>query len=344
MSSQAEAIVEVDDLTIDFWDRDHWVNVVNHVSFDIKRGETLGLVGESGCGKSTTAFSLFGYRRPGSRVRAGAIRFEGRDLLRIKERGLRSIRGEKICLVPQNPAGSLTPSMRVGTQVVETLKAHRVSTGREAEQRTVDLFAQVGLPEPGSIVERYPHELSGGQQQRVVTAIALACSPSLLVLDEPTTALDVTTQARILKLLARIQRELGTSMLYVTHNLGVVAQICDRVAVMYAGELVEIAPTAELFENPRHPYTRGLIAAVPRISAPPGEEATLRGLLRREELPEGCRFAPRCDYAQAECFTRVQSLDPVRVDHHVACWLWESIPTARRPSEGRPARPSPVPR
>jgi peptide/nickel transport system ATP-binding protein len=344
VNSQPEAVVEIDELTIDFWDRDHWVNVVNHVSFAIQPGETLGLVGESGCGKSTTAFSLFGYRRPGSRVRAGAIRFEGRDLLRINERALRSIRGQKICLVPQNPAGSLTPSMRVGSQVVETLEAHRVSEGRQAEQRTVELFEQVGLPDPRSIVERYPYELSGGQQQRVVTAVALACNPSLLVLDEPTTALDVTTQARILKLLARLQGELGMSMLYVTHNLGVVAQICDRVAVMYAGELVEIAPTAELFDNPRHPYTRGLIAAVPRISAPPGGEGTLQGLLRREELPDGCRFAPRCAYAQAECFTRPQSLTPAAKDHRVACWLWQTIPGKREAGTRDATEPTPVPR
>ncbi|MBA2641475.1 MAG: ABC transporter ATP-binding protein [Actinobacteria bacterium] len=344
MSSPAESVVEVDELTVDFWERDHWVNVVNKVSFSIEPGETLGLVGESGCGKSTTAFSLFGYRRPGSRVRSGAIRFDGRDLLRLKERELRSIRGARICLVPQNPAGSLTPSMRVGTQLVETLKAHRASTWRKAEKRAVELFAQVGLPEPGEIAERYPYELSGGQQQRVVMAMALACSPSLLVLDEPTTALDVTTQARILKLLFRLQGEHGMSMLYVTHNLGVVAQICDRVAVMYAGELVEIAPTVELFENPRHPYTRGLIAAVPRISAPTGGDATLRGLLRREELPDGCRFAPRCAYAQTDCFTNPQSLAPVAKDHRVACWLWKSIPGARRVAAEEPAQATPVPR
>jgi len=343
MNTPAEAVVEVDDLTIDFWDRDHWVNVVNHVSFAIQPGETLGLVGESGCGKSTTAFSLFGYRRPGSRVRAGSIRFEGRDLLRLTERELRAIRGARICLVPQNPAGSLTPSIRVGTQVVEALKAHRVSARQGTEKRTIELFGEVGLPEPAVIAKRYPHELSGGQQQRVVTAMALACGPSLLVLDEPTTALDVTTQARILRLLSRLQREHGMSMLYVTHNLGVVAQICDRVAVMYAGELVEIAPTVELFESPRHPYTRGLIAAVPRIGAPIGGEGTLRGLLRREELPPGCRFAPRCDYAQAECFTRPQSLEPVAKGHRVACWLWKSIPGARRRSESKSARPAAVP-
>jgi peptide/nickel transport system ATP-binding protein len=338
MSHEQDAVVEVEDLTIDFWDRDHWVNVVNHVSFSVAPGETLGLVGESGCGKSTTAFSLFGYRRPGSRVRAGTILFEGRDLLRLKERQLASIRGAKICLVPQNPAGSLTPSIRVGAQVVETLETHRVLKRRKAaEERTIELFAHVGLPQPRTIAERYPHELSGGQQQRVVTAMALACGPRLLVLDEPTTALDVTTQARILKLLARLQQEHGMSMLYVTHNLGVVAQICDRVAVMYAGELVEVAPTVELFQNPRHPYTRGLIAAVPRLGAPSGGGEKLQGLLRREELPVGCRFAPRCGYAEPESFTRPQTLTPVTDDHYVACWLWESIPPAPAASDREPA-------
>jgi len=254
------------------------------------------------------------------------VQFEGLDLLRLDERALRPIRGAEIFLVPQNPASTLTPSMRVGRQVVETLKAHRISSGRrEAEERTLELFTQVGLPKPKDIAQRYPHQLSGGQQQRVVIAIALACQPKLVVMDEPTTALDVTTQARILRLLDRLKAEHGMSVLYITHNLGVLAQICDRVAVMYAGELVEVAPTAEIFNNPRHPYTRGLIAAVPRLSAPNEGKEKLRGLLRREELPPGCRFAPRCDYAQSECFTQPQALTAVGKDHQAACWLWERV-------------------
>lgn len=325
MPGEAE-VAEVDSLVVDFWDRDAWVNVVNGASFTVSAGETFGLVGESGSGKSTTAFALLGYRRPGSRLREGAVRFGGRDLLRLGERDLRAIRGSEVCLVPQNPSSSLTPSIRVGSQLVEVLEAHDRSSGREAHERVIELFAQVGLPRPASIAKRYPHELSGGQQQRVVIAMALACDPKLLVLDEPTTALDVTTQARILDLLARLRSERGMSMLYVTHNLGVVAQICDRVAVMYAGELVEVAPTDELFRSPRHPYTRGLIAAVPRLSDRDETALRLRGMLRREQLPVGCRFAPRCDYAQPECFTRPQSLLPtLRDDHQVACWLWETI-------------------
>ncbi|MGH9139103.1 MAG: ABC transporter ATP-binding protein, partial [Acidimicrobiales bacterium] len=320
------AVVDVDSLVVDFWDRGRWVNVVNGASFAIAPGEALGLVGESGSGKSTTAYALLGYRRPGSRLRHGAVRFRGRDLLHLGATDLRAIRGSEICLVPQNPAGALTPTIRVGSQVVEVLEAHGRSSGRQADHRVVELFAQVGLPRPDTIVRRYPHELSGGQQQRVVIAMALACDPSVVVLDEPTTALDVTTQARILELLARLRSERGISILYVTHNLGVVAQICDRVAVMYAGELVEVAPTAELFDSPRHPYTRGLIAAVPRLSGRDESSVRLKGLLRREQLPDGCRFAPRCDHAQPECFTAPQSLLATDSDsHRAACWLWQEV-------------------
>ncbi len=325
MISSSHAVTQVEALTVDFWDRQIWVNVVNRVSFGIYPGETLGLAGESGCGKSTTAYTLFGYRRPGSRFPSGAVYFEGRDLLGLAERELRPIRGAKISLVPQNPAGTLTPSMRIGDQIVETIETHRACSSRkEARERMLELLAEVGL-QSEAFARRYPHQLSGGQQQRVVIAMSLSCHPILLVLDEPTSALDVTTQARILDLLVRLRTKYGMSMLFVTHNLGVLAQICGRVAVMYAGELVEIAPTAELYRAPRHPYTRGLIAAVPRVSAPNESTLRLRGLLRREELPVGCRFAPRCDYAQPECFTRHQSLTTIASGHEVACWLWENI-------------------
>ncbi|MGH8926220.1 MAG: ABC transporter ATP-binding protein [Acidimicrobiia bacterium] len=331
MTTSSSAVVEVGDLSVDYQERRRWTNVVKNVSFAIEPGETLGLAGESGSGKTTTAYSLFAYQRPGSRIQTGTVRFEGTDLLTLDERRLRHLRGSRICMVPQNPASSLTPSMRIGHQVVEALEAHEVtSSGRAAETRTVELFDQVGLPQPLAMFKRYPHQLSGGQQQRVVIALALACRPKLLVLDEPTTALDVTTQARILRLLARLRDEHGMAMLYVTHNLGVLAQICDRVAVMYAGELVETAPTAELFANPRHPYTKGLIAAVPRLKVPPGGAGQLRGLLRRDQLPPGCRFAPRCDYADPECFTMSQSLSPAGERHSVACWLWKEIASGQR--------------
>lgn len=339
MTSEREPVLEVEGLTVDVWDRDGWVNVVDGVSFRIDAGESLGLVGESGCGKSTIAYALLGYRRPGSRIREGVVRLEGQDLLRLPEHALRAIRGNRVCLVPQNPAGSLTPSMRIGPQVVEVLEAHGRSSGRYAERSTIELLAQAGLPEPAAIARRYPHEISGGQQQRVVIAMALACRPTLLVLDEPTTALDVTTQARILRLLARLRREQGMSMLYVTHNLGVVAQICDRVAVMYAGDLVEVAPTEDLFGRPLHPYTQGLLAAVPRIDVADGGGPRLRGLLRRKELPEGCRFAPRCPHAVAECFVQRQSLTAASEDHRVGCWLWPTINASAARARGRSLLP-----
>jgi len=321
-----EPTMQVESLSIDYWDRREWVNIVNRVSFNVYPGETLGVAGESGCGKSSTAYALFAYRRSGSHFREGRLLFQGKDLLRLSERDLQPIRGAQIALVPQNPAGTLTPTMRIGDQIVEAIEIHHACHSRkEAEQRTVQLFTEVDLPQPEKIGRRYPFQLSGGQQQRVITAMALSCNPRLVVLDEPTSALDVTTQARILNLLNRLKAEHEMSMVFVSHDLGVLAQICDRVAVMYAGELIEVAPTVAIFGSPRHPYTRGLIAAVPRLSAPTERTVRLKGLLRRELLPEGCRFAPRCDHVQSECFAEQQTLVTVEPGHQVACWLWEEI-------------------
>jgi peptide/nickel transport system ATP-binding protein len=321
-----EPTIQVKTLSIDYWDRREWVNIVKRVSFDIYPGETLGVAGESGCGKSSTAYALFGYRRSGSRFREGQVIFQDKDLLELSERQLQPIRGAHIALVPQNPAGTLTPTMRIGNQLIEAMEAHDVCANRkEARERTVELFREVDLPEPETIGERFPFQLSGGQQQRVITAMALVCNPALVVLDEPTSALDVTTQARILNLLNRLKAEHDMSMVFVSHDLGVLAQICDRVAVMYAGELAEVAPTEALFGWPRHPYTRGLIAAVPRLSERTEPEVRLRGLLRRELLPKGCHFAPRCDHAQPECFEEQQTLQTVGEGHQVACWLWEAV-------------------
>lgn len=330
MTDLPRAVVTVDSLTIDSWRRGARTRIINEVSFSIARGETLGLAGESGCGKTTTAYALLGYRRPGSRFRGGGVHFEGQDLLKLDESALRTIRGSRVAIVPQNPATALNPSMSVGLQVTETLRAHNGATLRrsEIEERCVELFAAVGLPEPRVIARRYPHQLSGGQQQRVAIAMALSCRPALLVLDEPTTGLDVTTQARILGLLTRLQVEHQMAMLYVSHNMAVLAQICHRLAVMYAGELVEIAPTGEIFRAPRHPYTRGLIASVFQVRGAADGTPLLRGLLTREELPPGCKFAPRCDYAQRECFAVPQVLDAVGGQHHVACQRWRQITDA----------------
>lgn len=328
-AGRTDALVRVDGLAIDFWAGDHWANVVNDVSFEIGRGEALGIVGESGCGKSTTAYALLGFRRRNSRFRAGQVALEGRDILRLPSNQLRRIRGARISLVPQNPTTALTPQIRIGEQLIEAMRVHNVGGSKgERLERCHDLLRQVRLPDASATARKYPHQLSGGQQQRVVIAMALACEPQLVVLDEPTTGLDVTTQAQIIELLGRLRSELGMAMLYVTHNLGVAAAICDRVGVMYAGELVEEAPTRELFVNPRHPYTQGLIASVPSVAAPDkGRSVLLQGLLRRDLLPTGCRFSPRCEFATERCISEPQALAAVSEGHRIACWRWQGLPS-----------------
>jgi peptide/nickel transport system ATP-binding protein len=294
----------------------------------VRQGETFGLVGESGCGKSTTANAMLGYRPPGCRYEEGTVLFEGQDLLNLPTAAWRRIVGRKISLVPQNPTTALSPGMRVGRQVVEGLMVNRYCPStREARDRTLEQFRLVSLPAPEELFNKYPHQLSGGQQQRVLIAIALVCEPQLVLLDEPTTGLDVTTQAQILDLLVDLRARLGMSAVYVTHNLGVVAQICDRIGVMYAGRLVEVAPRHTIFQRPRHPYTQGLIASVPRISTPSRRQALLlEGLLRRDELPPGCPFAPRCEFAVETCFQETQTLAEMGNDHLVACWRQEELP------------------
>ena len=241
-----------------------WADVVRQVDLEVSPGEILGLVGESGSGKSTTAYATFGYARPGMRISAGEVRVDGMGMLGARSRSLRTVRGRRIGMVPQNPGASLTPSTRVGRQIVEVLRVHKLCPSLSAaNQRMLSLFDEAGIDDPEGTAQRYPHQLSGGQVQRVAIAAALACEPALLVLDEPTTALDVTTQARVLRLLARLRDSHGTGMLYVTHDLGVVGQLCDRVAVMYAGEIVEQRATDALFSNPTHPYTRMLIGSLP---------------------------------------------------------------------------------
>jgi peptide/nickel transport system ATP-binding protein len=322
VSDPDAAVIEVQDLSVAYRHDEGWLRVVEDVSFSIAKGEALGLVGESGCGKSTVAYHLLGYRRPGSRVEDGRIVFAGLDLLRLDRSALDRLRGDRISLVPQNPTTALSPAMRVGEQIAEVLRWH----GRRDERRVEELLGLVGLPEPERTRRRYPHELSGGQQQRVAIAMALACEPNLLVLDEPTTGLDVTTQERIIQLLSDLRARLRMSMLYVTHDLGVLVEIAERVGVMYAGHLVELAPTDALFAQPRHPYTRGLIASIPRLDdTTPALGRMLRGMLRRDELPGGCPFQPRCDFAEPSCATNQQRLEPVDRGHAVACQRWRKI-------------------
>jgi peptide/nickel transport system ATP-binding protein len=258
-------VIAVQGLSVSYRQGAGFSRVVDDVSFSVAPGEVFGLVGESGCGKSTIALQLLGYRSPAMRTDGGRIRFDGRDLLTLGRAGLDKVRGARIAFVPQNPTTALNPGIRVGAQIDEILNAHRQGNPGKRLERTLDLFGLVGLPAQIDFLRRFPHQLSGGQQQRVCIAMALACNPAFVVLDEPTTGLDVTTQEQIVTLLIDLRARLNMSMLYVTHDLGLLSQIADRVGVMYAGRMVEIAPTAELFTDPKHPYTRGLIGSIPRV-------------------------------------------------------------------------------
>jgi peptide/nickel transport system ATP-binding protein len=321
-------LVAVEQLSLSFRSAGSWTQVLNNVSLEIHRGEVMGLVGESGCGKSTLGLTLLGYRPKNARIEIGEVLFKGEDLLRMKRAPLDKLRGDRIGFVPQNPTTALNPSMKVGKQIVETLHLHGQT--EDAEERARGLFDLVGLPDPRHIARRYPHELSGGQQQRVCIAIALACSPDLVVLDEPTTGLDVTTQQQIIALLNDLRGRLGTAMLYVTHDLGLLAQIADRIGVMYAGHMVEMADARRLFSSPRHPYTQGLILSVPRIDKPADDMApALRGLLRRQDLPPGCPFSPRCRLATERCRAEPQVLIEIEARHAVACWRWPEMDMLR---------------
>jgi peptide/nickel transport system ATP-binding protein len=324
-----ETVIRVDGLSVSYRDSDRWLRVLHDVGFAIGRGEVFGLVGESGCGKSTIGLQLLGYRQANMRVDGGSVLFHGRNLLTLERGELDRLRGDRIGFVPQNPTTALNPAMRVGTQIEETLFLHRRADGEaHARARSEDLFDLVGLPNPKLLCQRYPHELSGGQQQRVCIAMAVACDPDLIVLDEPTTGLDVTTQEQIVDLLVSLRNRIGTAMLYVTHDLGLLAQIADRIGVMYAGHMVETGPSEVLFAAPRHPYTRGLIASVPRIDDPVDAvpAAPLQGTLKRGELPPGCAFSPRCEHATQSCRSTVQRLDAIDPGHQIACQRWRDLP------------------
>ncbi|MEP9386377.1 ABC transporter ATP-binding protein [Mesorhizobium sp. KR9-304] len=322
----AAPAISVEGLSVSYRQGAGFLRVVDDVNFSVAPGEVFGLVGESGCGKSTIALQLLGYRPPAMRTDAGAIRFDGRDLLALDRPELDKIRGARIAFVPQNPTTALNPGMRVGAQIDEILRAHGSGDPDKRLRRTLELFRLVGLPAEIQFLRRFPHQLSGGQQQRVCIAMALACEPAFVVLDEPTTGLDVTTQEQIVALLVDLRARLKMSMLYVTHDLGLLSEIADRIGVMYAGRMVEIAPTAELFTDPKHPYTRGLIGSIPNIEDKSGLPARpLRGLLQRHDLPKGCPFAPRCDWALDRCFEEKQELQRAGADREVACWRWPEI-------------------
>jgi peptide/nickel transport system ATP-binding protein len=310
----------VRDLRVSFATRQGALRAVDGLSFDVGRKEIVGIVGESGSGKSVAMYSMLGLVREKNVTISGSVAFEGREILGLSDKELQPIRGGSIGMIFQDPMTALTPVYTVGWQLAEQIRQHQQLSKAHARERAIDLLGQVGIPDPKSRVDRYPHELSGGMRQRVVIAMALSCNPRLLIADEPTTALDVTTQAQILDLMLTLQDSYDSSIIIITHDMGVVAELAHRVVVMYAGRPVEIAPELDLVRRPRHPYTWGLLDAVPRISVARERLRTIRGnAVSPLNLPPGCAFAPRCDYAMDVCRERPDLLgDEI---HQAACWL-----------------------
>jgi oligopeptide/dipeptide ABC transporter ATP-binding protein len=318
-----QPVLEVKGLSTSFFTDDGEVKAVRDVSFDLAAGETLGIVGESGCGKSVTALSILGLvSRPG-RVVAGEILFKGRDLLHIDREELRQIRGGDIAMIFQDPLSSLNPVHRIGAQVEEAMRAHDKIASADVRPRGLDLLRQVHVPDASRRVRNYPHQFSGGMRQRVMIAMGLSNRPEILIADEPTTALDVTVQAQILQLLRDLNRDLGTSIILITHNLGVVAGLCSRVVVMYAGEIVEQGTTEQIFDAPQHPYTWALLRSLPRVDADRHERLrSIEGL--PPDLiapPTGCKFNPRCPFRLERCFSEAPELKPVGDGQVAACWV-----------------------
>jgi len=321
-------LLEVRNLHTVFDTDDGLVRAVNGVSFPVKSGETLGVVGESGCGKSVTAFSIMRLiPSPPGRITEGEIRFRGRDLLSLPEEEMRRLRGNDISMIFQEPMTALNPVYTVGDQIGEAVRVHRKVGKKEARERSLEMLEQVGIPSPRQRLDEYPHQLSGGMRQRVMIAMALACRPALLLADEPTTALDVTIQAQILDLLQRLQEEMGMSIVLITHDLGVVAEVADRVAVMYGGRVVEQAPVRELFASPKHPYTIGLLESIPRMSDDTERLRVIPGTVPPPvALPPGCTFHPRCPFRYERCVSAEPELEDVASSHRVRCHRWREVP------------------
>lgn len=319
-------VLSIKDLHLSYGSGPGRVRAVRGINFDIHPGEVLGVVGESGCGKSTVAFAAIGYVAPGGQITNGEILYQGQNITTMRSSELQRLRGNEIAMIFQNPLSSLNPSMTVGDQVIEVLEQHAGMRESEARKRAIDLFESVHLPSPEEVLHRYPHQLSGGQQQRVVIAMGMACDPALLIMDEPTTGLDVTTEATILDLIAELKEKTNAAILYITHNLGVIARVADRVVVMYSGEVAEEASVSELFDQPRHPYTTGLMGAVPDVTRAGIQLRPIPGQLPRPgSYSGGCAFAPRCSYAQEICTDEHPSLDLVGESHFARCFFSDRV-------------------
>jgi peptide/nickel transport system ATP-binding protein len=299
---------------------------VDDISFSVKKGQTVGLVGESGCGKSITSLSLLRMIEPPGKIETGEIWFDGRDLMTLDEPKMRRVRGNEMSMIFQEPMNSLNPVFTIGNQIGEVFRIHQDLSSAESKNKTIEMLKLVNIPSPEKRVNDYPHHLSGGMRQRVMIAMALACHPKLLIADEPTTALDVTVQAQILTLMGRLQEELGMSILFITHDLGVVAEICDFVLVMYAGKIIESGPVSEVFANASHPYTMGLLASAPRLGKRQSVLPTVRGSIPSLwRLPKGCRFSNRCFYAKDICHTQEPGLEELSENSSVACWFAKEL-------------------
>jgi oligopeptide/dipeptide ABC transporter ATP-binding protein len=326
----SDVLVDVAGLKTYFFTDDGVVKAVDGVDFQIKKGETLGVVGESGCGKSVTALSILRLiANPPGRIVEGSITYSGRDLTRISERDMRKVRGNDISMIFQEPMTSLNPVYTVGDQIAEAITLHQGKTRREAMQLAAEMLDLVGIPVPQKRIHEYPHQMSGGMRQRVMIAMALSCNPGLLIADEPTTALDVTIQAQILELMKKLKEDIGMSILLITHDLGVVAEMAERVSVMYAGRVVEAGTATQIYKSPRHPYTRGLLNSVPRVDKAAEKQQRLtaiEGVVPNPlYLPSGCAFHPRCPYVKEECKQAIPPLEETGDGQLVRCIRWREI-------------------
>jgi oligopeptide/dipeptide ABC transporter ATP-binding protein len=326
MFIQEEPLLRVKNLKTFFYTNKGVVRAVDGVNFYLRKGETLGIVGESGSGKTITSLSILRLVPMPGRIVEGEILFDGEDLLKKSEKEIRAFRGSRVAMIPQDPMTSLNPVYQIGNQIGEPLRIHQQMTGVDLFNKVVEMLKLVHIPSAKSRLKEYPHQFSGGMKQRAMIAMSISCRPDLLIADEPTTALDVTIQAQILLLLQDLQKELTTSILFITHDLGVVAKMCSRVAVMYAGNIIEQADVHTIFKKAKHPYTRGLIDSVPKIGKAPKRLFTIEGqppnLL---QLPKGCRFSPRCLYSQEECLQEEPPLEWIDSHHEIRCFRWRKI-------------------
>lgn len=316
-------LLDIHDVSLELKKDGRYTKILDRISFQVNKGETVGIVGESGCGKSMTALSLMRLL-PDKAKLDGAILLDGDDITKYKKKQMQKIRGDKMSMIFQDPLTSLNPLHTVGKQIDETLMLHTDLNKNQRKSRIIELLKEVGLPRADELIYEYPHQLSGGMRQRIMIAIAMACNPSMLICDEPTTALDVTVQAQILELMNKLKKSNDMGIIMITHDLGVVAEVCDRVVVMYAGKIVEQADVKELFGSPKHPYTKGLLDSVPRLGVKKEKLGSIPGMVPSpDKMPQGCRFYDRCGMAMEVCRTNMPDIKDVGHNHQAACWLYE---------------------